>query len=92
MTSVYSDAIAVMKLSKAIVDGSLRIHQIAQDTKDACDELGLTLKDDSYQKVYSSLEVATIGFESVKNDIMSVSEAMEAFAKDIVAGKAVITS
>ena len=85
--SIYSDCIAVLDLAKYILQGCDNLSQTAEKINRECETLGITLRDDSYDRVCSSLEVATLGYAKVRPDIEATADAMESFAADIYEGK-----
>lgn len=85
--TIYSDSIAVLELAKTILQGCENLNQSASRIKEECDQLGFTLRDDSYERICSSLEIATLGYTQVQPDIEATADAMESFAAEICAGK-----
>lgn len=89
---VMADAIAVVKLARDILDGCNEIHASATEIKNKCDRFGVSgLRDDSFESVYRSLEVAADGYKLVASSLISSSEAMIAFSDRIVKGKAALS-
>ncbi|MEC4293836.1 hypothetical protein [Adlercreutzia shanghongiae] len=83
---IIAKPIEILRLASEIVAGCEQLYQSSAAVKRSCDVLGSSFRDEAFRKVEDAVEIATTGYELVKEDIYDSVTALETYANRLIEG------
>lgn len=76
----------ILRLASGIVTGCEQLYQSSVVVKRGCNALGSSFRDEAFRKVEDAVEIATTGYDLVKEDIYASVTALETYANRLIEG------